>query len=103
MIDPHLPNIEEWVVRPNGKIRADVVAEKLAAVGFHGSERTLRRAVAAVKSNYRAGRRRVFRPRIPEPGIWAPWDWVQGPRACNSCPRTAPGNRARSRPGPPAR
>jgi hypothetical protein len=59
LIDAHLPKIEEWVVRSNGKIRADVVADKLAAVGFDGSERTVRRAVATVKSNYRAGRRRV--------------------------------------------
>jgi hypothetical protein len=80
LIDPHLPKIEEWVVRSNGKIRADVVAEKLAAVGFDGSERTVRRAVATVKANYRAGRRRVYRPWIPEPGMWAQWDWGQGPR-----------------------
>jgi transposase len=80
LIDPYLPKIEEWVVRSNGKIRADVVADKLAAVGFDGSERTVRRAVAAVKANYRAGRRRVYRPWIPEPGMWAQWDWGQGPR-----------------------
>ena len=66
--------------RSNGKIRADVVADKLEAVGFAGSERTVRRAVAAVKANYRAGRRRVYRPWIPEPGMWAQWDWGQGPR-----------------------
>ena len=54
LIDPHLPKVEEWVERSNGKIRADVVADKLAAVGFAGSERTVRRAVA-VKANYRAG------------------------------------------------
>jgi hypothetical protein len=80
LIDPRLPKIEEWVVRSNGKIRADVVADKLAALGFDGSERTVRRAVAAVKANYRAGRRRVYRPWIPEPGMWALWDWGQGPR-----------------------
>ena len=80
LIDPHLPKVEEWVERSNGKIRADVVADKLAAVGFAGSERTVRRAVAAVKASYRAGRRRVYRPWIPEPGMWAQWDWGQGPR-----------------------
>src|SRR5262245_4507517 len=80
VIDPYLPKVEEWVVRSNGKIRADVVAEKLAAIGFDGSERTVRRAVAVVKANYRAGRRRVYRPWIPEPGMWAQWDWGQGPR-----------------------
>ena len=75
-----MPKIEEWVERSNGKIRADVVFDKLAALGFDGSERTVRRAVAAVKVNYRAGRRRVYRPWIPEPGMWAQWDWGQGPR-----------------------
>jgi transposase len=79
LIDPHLAKVEEWVERSHGKIRADVVADKLEAVGFAGSERTVRRAVAAVKSNYRAGRRRVYRPWIPEPGMWAQWDWGQGP------------------------
>jgi hypothetical protein len=80
LIDPHLPKVEEWVERSNGKIRADVVADKLELLGFAGSERTVRRAVAMVKSNYRAGRRRVYRPWIPEPGMWAQWDWGQGPR-----------------------
>jgi transposase len=80
LIDPHLAKVEEWVERSNGKVRADVVADKLGAVGFVGSERTVRRAVAAVKANYRAGRRRVYRPWIPEPGMWAQWDWGQGPR-----------------------
>ena len=83
LIDPHLPKIEEWVVRSNGRIRADVVADKLEAVGFAGSERTVRRAVAEVKANYRAGRRRVYRPWIPEPGMWAQWDWGQGPRVAD--------------------
>jgi Mu transposase, C-terminal domain len=80
LIDPHLPKVEEWVEGSNGKIRADVVADKLEPLGFTGSERTVRRAVAGVKANYRAGRRRVYRPWIPEPGMWAQWDWGQGPR-----------------------
>jgi len=79
LIDPHLAKVEEWVERSNGKIRADVVADKLEPLGFTGSERTVRRAVATVKGNYRAGRRRVYRPWIPEPGMWAQWDWGQGP------------------------
>jgi transposase len=79
LIDPHLPKVEEWVERSHGKIRADVVADKLELLGFEGSERTVRRAVATVKGDYRAGRRRVYRPWIPEPGMWAQWDWGQGP------------------------
>lgn len=58
----------------------EVVAfDKLVAVGFTGSDRTARRAVARVKENYRRGRRRVYRPWIAEPGMWAQWDWGQGP------------------------
>ncbi|MBA3574656.1 MAG: IS21 family transposase [Pseudonocardiales bacterium] len=80
LIDPHLSKVEEWVERSRGKVRADVVFDKLEAVGYTGSERTVRRAVADVKRNYGAGRRRVYRPWITEPGMWAQWDWGQGPQ-----------------------
>jgi transposase len=79
LIDPFLSKIEEWVERSKGKIRADVVFDRLVAVGFDGSSRTVRRAVARVKANYKRGRRRVYRPWIPEPGMWAQWDWGRGP------------------------
>ena len=46
LIDPHLAKIEEWVERSHGKIRADVVFERLELLGFCGSDRTCRRAVA---------------------------------------------------------
>jgi hypothetical protein len=49
-------------------------------VGFDGSDRTVRRAVAEAKDNYRHGRHRVYRPWIPEPDMWAQWDWGEGPR-----------------------
>ena len=74
LIDPHLAKIEEWVERPNGKIRGYKVFERLQALGFTGSDRTTRRALAAVKLNWHAGRRRVYRPWIPESGMWAQWD-----------------------------
>jgi len=61
------------------QIRADAAFERLGGLGFEGSERTVRRAVAAVKANHRHGRRRVYRPWIAEPGMWAQWDWGQGP------------------------
>jgi hypothetical protein len=77
--DPFLAKIEEWVERSDGKIRADVAFDKLVALGFNGSDRSVRRAVAEVKANYRRGRRRVYRPWIPEPGMWAQWDWGTGP------------------------
>ena len=80
LIDPFLPKLEEWVERSRGKIRGDVVFDKLEPLGFCGSERTVRRALAAVKANYRAGKRRVYRPWITEPGMWAQWDWGHGPQ-----------------------
>ena len=70
LIDVHLPKIEEWVERSKGKIRADVGFERLEAVGFERSARTVRRAVARLKDNYKRGRRRVYRPWVPEPGMW---------------------------------
>ena len=62
LIDPFLDKIEEWVDRAEGKVRADVVHERLAAMGFTGNERTTRRAVAAAKARWRAGHRRTYRP-----------------------------------------
>lgn len=79
LIDEYMPKIEEWVDRSDGKIRADVAFDKLVALGFTGSDRTARRAVARVKDNHRRGRRRVYRPWVVEPGMWAQWDWGQGP------------------------
>ena len=48
-------------------------------MGYRGSERSTRRAVAEVKVAWRAGRRRRYRPWIPEPGMWLQWDWGDGP------------------------
>ena len=79
IIDLFLPKIEEWVERSHAKIRADRAFDKLTALGYTGSERTVRRAVAEVKANHRRGRRRVYRPWSPEPGMWAQWDWGAGP------------------------
>jgi transposase len=79
-IDPFLDKIEEWIDRSRGNIRADVVHDKLVAMGFTGSERTTRRAVAAAKKTWRAGNRRVFRPWVPEPGLWLQFDRGHGPR-----------------------
>jgi transposase len=80
VIDEFLPKLEELVERSKGKIRADVAHQRIVAMGFTGSERTTRRAVAAIKSAYAAGRRRVHRPWIPEPGLWAQYDFGDGPR-----------------------
>ncbi len=80
VIDEYRPKLEELVERSKGRIRADVAHEKIAAMGFTGSERTTRRAVAQVKRAWSAGRRRVHRPWITEPGMWAQYDYGEGPR-----------------------
>ena len=80
VIDPFLAKLEELVDRSRGKVRADVAHEKITAMGYGGSERTTRRAVARMKASYAAGRRRVFRPWVPEPGMWAQYDFGDGPR-----------------------
>lgn len=80
MIDAFMPKIEELIEKSHGKIGADKVHEKLVAMGFDGTDRTTRRAVAAAKESFRAGHRRVHRPWIPEPGLWVQWDWGAGPK-----------------------
>jgi transposase len=80
LIDEFLDKVEEWMDRSEGKIRADVVHEKLLVMGFAGSERTTRRAVAAARRRWWSGHRRVFRPWVPEPGLWLQFDWGDGPR-----------------------
>ncbi len=80
LVDPYREKLEEWVDRSHGKVRADVAHEKLIALGYIGSERTTRRAVAEAKTAYRAGRRRVHRPWVPEPGMWFQYDFGDGPR-----------------------
>ena len=79
LMDEFLPKVEEWVDRSKGKIRADAAHEKLLAMGFTGSERTSRRAVAQVKASYRVGRVRVHRPWVTEPGLWLQYDFGDGP------------------------
>jgi transposase len=80
LLDPLLPKLEEWVDRSRGKIRADVAHRKLVGLGFAGSERTTRRAVAGLKAAWRAGHRRVHRPWVVEPGMWFQYDFGTGPR-----------------------
>ena len=79
-LDEFMDKIEELVARSGGRIRADVVHRRITAMGFTGGERTTRRAVAVVKKSWQAGQRRVFRPWIPEPGLWMQFDWGEGPR-----------------------
>lgn len=79
LIGPYVEKLEEWVEASHGRIRADVAHDKLRAMGYPGSERTTRRAVATARSAYRAGHRRVHRPWVPEPGLWFQYDFGDGP------------------------
>lgn len=74
-----IDKIDELVERSGGRIRADVAHDKLAAIGYEGSERTTRRWVAEAKRRYRREHGRRTRPWIPEPGLWMQWDYGDGP------------------------
>jgi transposase len=80
LIDPYMEKVEELVERSRGKIRADVVHERLQAMGLEANQRTTRRAVREAKAAYQKGRRRTYRPWLPEPGAWLQFDWAEGPR-----------------------
>lgn len=77
--DAFLPKIEEWIEVSKGKIRADKAHAKLLALGYEGSERSTRRAVAQVRAAWRLGHVRVHRPWITEPGMWLQYDFGDGP------------------------
>jgi transposase len=79
LTDAFVEHIEGWMEQSQGRVRADVCFEKLLALGFTGSARTVRRAVASARRHYRLGRVRVFRPWLPEPGLWLQFDWAKGP------------------------
>ena len=79
LIDPFLVKVEEWVEASKAKIRADIAHDRLVDLGYTGSERTTRRAVATAKLAFRNGRRRIYRPWVPEPGMWFQYDFGDGP------------------------
>src|SRR5579862_4282740 len=78
-VDAFAEKIDELVERSRGKIRADRAHEKLVAMGYRGSERTTRRAVAEAKRCWRVEHGRRTRPWIAEPGLWMQWDYGVGP------------------------
>jgi transposase len=78
-VDAFAEKIEEWVDRSRGRIRADVAHQRLVAMGYMGSERTTRRAVADAKRRWRAEHGRRTRPWVVEPGLWMQWDYGDGP------------------------
>jgi hypothetical protein len=67
------------VDKSSGKVRADVVHDRLVAMGYTGSERTTRRVVATLKVSYRHEHHRIYKPWIPEPGLWLQYDFGDGP------------------------
>jgi transposase len=79
-VDRFAEKIEEWVDRSRGRIRADVAHQRLVAMGYMGSERTTRRAVAEAKRRWRVEHGRRTRPWVVEPGLWMQWDYGDGPK-----------------------
>jgi hypothetical protein len=71
--------ITEWIDHSGGRVRADVVHDKLVAMGYAGSERTTRRVVARLKAGYERDNHRVYKPWITEPGAWLQYDFGAGP------------------------
>jgi hypothetical protein len=68
--DTFLPKIEVWIEASHGELRADKAHVKLQALGYAGSERSTRRAMAQVRANYLVSNVRVHRPWVTEPGQW---------------------------------
>ncbi len=79
-VDRFAGKIDEWVDRSRGKMRADKAHERLVAMGYMGSERTTRRALARAKRRWRSEHGRVTRPWVTEPGLWCQWDYGDGPK-----------------------
>lgn len=79
IIDDYRDKIDELVRRSSGKVRADVVHDRIVLLGYAGSGRTTRRAVRDAKVAFGAGRHRIYRPWITEPGAWLQFDWGWGP------------------------
>ena len=77
--DTFADKIDQWVERSSGKIRADIVHDRLVAMGYSGSERTTRRVVAHAKAAWRRQTHRIYKPWITEPGMWLQYDFGDGP------------------------
>ena len=79
LVDPFAEKIDELVDRSRGRVRADKAHGVLVAMGYEGSYRTTRRAVAEAKRRWRQRHGRRTRPWIAQPGLWMQWDWGGGP------------------------
>src|SRR3954468_6992281 len=96
-VDAFAEKIAEWVDRSKGSIHADAAHQRLVVMGYMGSERTTRRAVAAAKRAWRAEHGRRTRPWIPEPGLWLQFDYGEGPVIGGGRPALVWGGGARGR------
>ena len=74
LVDPFADKIDELVDRSRAQVRADKAHGVLLAMGYEGSYRTTRRAVAESKRRWRQRNGRRTRPWIPQPGLWLQWD-----------------------------
>jgi transposase len=79
VVDPFAEKIDELVDRSRAHVRADKAHGILVAMGYRGSYRTTRRAVAEAKRRWRNKHGRRTRPWIPQPGLWLQWDYGDGP------------------------
>ena len=79
VVDPFAEKIDELVDRSRAHVRADKTHGILVAMGYEGSYRTTRRAVAEAKRRWRQKHGRRTRPWIPQPGLWLQWDYGDGP------------------------
>jgi transposase len=68
--------IHQRVAATDGRITAKRLLPRARAAGYTGSARNFRRAVAAIKAQWRQ-RRRVYRPWVPSPGEHLVIDWGQ--------------------------
>ena len=68
--------IHQRVAATDGRITAKRLLPRARAAGYAGSARNFRRAVAAIKAQWRL-RRRVYRPWVPSPGEHLVIDWGQ--------------------------
>jgi transposase len=84
LVDPFAEKIDELVDRSRAQIRADKAHGVLVAMGYQGSYRTTRRAVAEAKRRWRQRHGRRTRPWIPQPGLWLQWDYGDGPEVAGS-------------------
>ena len=77
--DKYVAVIEEAVDRSKARVRANQIHLRLVALGYSGSMRSTRRAVAKAKVAWRKATIRIYWPWSSEIGKWAQYDFSDGP------------------------